>query len=159
MKWWKCQNQKKVKILKCTKWKSHFLPLRPENAIPYRGRGTPHKRQNPKNAGPGGSEITKCRFYPFIWHFGHFWGFWVLSLFSLFLISIFIILVIFDFVDFVTFCVFHFFVFLMICIFWCFLSLFLVVINFWSFFVTNLGASMMTHFSPREPALPLSPFW
>jgi len=54
------------------KMKNSLFPLRPENTIPYGRRGTPWKPQNPKNAGPGGSEITKCRFYPFICHFGHF---------------------------------------------------------------------------------------
>jgi len=95
-KMYKSQNDQKVKI---NKTENSILPLRPENAIPYRGRGTPHKRQNPKNAGPGGSEITKCRFCPFIWHFDLFWGFLKMSLFSLFH---------FHFFTFSCFCVFLF---------------------------------------------------
>jgi len=74
------QNHKMVKMCKTqnaenaenVKMKKYDLPLRPENVIPYGRRGTPWKPQNPKNAGPGGSEITKCRFCPFICHFGHF---------------------------------------------------------------------------------------
>jgi len=119
-----------VKTAKCTKCESHKtwkytkwscdLPLRPENTIPYRGRGTPHKRQNPKNAGPGGSEITKCRFYPFICHFGHFGVFLKMSLFLLFFcwfwffhfftfwwfwfLSLFVFLCFSDFCHFFTFC-------------------------------------------------------
>ena len=83
----------------------HFLPLRNRGVIfglKTGSRGTPWNR---KNAGPGGSDFTKCRFWPFIWHFGLFR---VPHLFSLFL-SLF------------HFCIFTLFLFLC---FW-FLSLFL----------------------------------
>ena len=56
------QNGQNVKMVKVKKL---IFPLRAENTIPYGRRGTPWKPQNPKNAGPGGSEITKCRFCPF----------------------------------------------------------------------------------------------
>jgi len=58
----KIENEQSAEIMKVKKLN---LPLRPENTIPYGRRGTPWKPQNPKNAGPGGSEITKCRFCPF----------------------------------------------------------------------------------------------
>jgi len=64
-------------------------------------RGTPW---NSKNAGPGGSEFTKCRFWPFIWHFGLFQGG---SLFHTFL-SLFEILIL---------SLFHFFWFLILSLF------------------------------------------
>ena len=155
----KIENEQNMKMHKSEKL---IFPLRPKNAIPYGRRGTPWKPQNPKNAGPGGSEITKCRFWSFICHFGHFWGFLEMSLFSLFMI---LVLSLFDFF---TFCIllilslFDFFTFSCFCVllnFDQFLSFFVVVTVFVSIFVTKLGAQMMTHFSPREPALPLSPFW
>ena len=63
MKMHKMGNDENVKMMTVKKLS---LPLRPENTIPYGRRGTPWKPQNPKNAGPDGSEITKCRFCPFI---------------------------------------------------------------------------------------------
>jgi len=54
-----------AKMMEYTKLKMSLFPLRPKNPISYGRRGTPWKPQNPKNAGPGGSEITKCRFCPF----------------------------------------------------------------------------------------------
>jgi len=118
-------------------------------------RGTPW---NSKSAQPGGSDFAKCQKVPFKWHFGHFGVFHIFDVFSLFLI---LILSIFDHFNFVTFSLFHvflIFMFLMFCKFWWFLSLFYVCVSFVSLFVTNLGASMMTHFSPSITALPLSPF-
>jgi len=44
----------------------HFLPLRKGGSdfgLKTGSRGTPW---NSKNAGPGGSDFTKCRFWPFI---------------------------------------------------------------------------------------------
>jgi len=79
------------------------------------------------------------------------------TFFVFFQFCIFSILVIFDFLVFVTFSVFLIFSILMIFWFWWFLSDFCCWHQFWSFFVSNLGASMMTHFSPSIPALPLSP--
>jgi len=121
-------------------------------------RGTPW---NSKSAGPGGSDFTKCRFWPFIWHFGLFEGGSLFSLFlSLFHFSIFCILSLFHFLVFVTFSLFPFswfFLFLWFVDFWSFFVLFLVVDHFLSLFVTKLGASIMTHFSPSISALPLSP--
>jgi len=58
----KSEKHQNAKIYKSQKLN---LPLRVKNTIPYGRRGTPWKPQNPKNAGPGGSEITKCRFCPF----------------------------------------------------------------------------------------------
>jgi len=52
----------------------HFLPLRMRGSIfglKTGSRGTPW---NSKSAGPGGSDFTKCHFWPFIWHFGVFEG-------------------------------------------------------------------------------------
>jgi len=120
-KWWKCKN------VNFTKMKKLNLPLRPENAIPYGRRGTPWKPQNPKNAGPGGSEITKCRFYPFICHFGHFWPFSEMSLFSLFWFCILSFLMIFDFLILSLFVFCHFFTFS------CF-SVLMIFVDFLSFF-------------------------
>ena len=43
----------------------HFLPLRNRGVdfgLKTGSRGTPW---NSKNAGPGGSDFTKCRFWPF----------------------------------------------------------------------------------------------
>ena len=59
------QNDENVQIMKTRKCENVQIEmskftLRPENTIPYGRRGTPWKPQNPKNAGPGGSEITKC---------------------------------------------------------------------------------------------------
>jgi len=57
------------------RWKwSCVLPLRNRGVnfgLKTGSRGTPW---NSKNAGPGGSEFTKCRFWPFKWHFGVFRG-------------------------------------------------------------------------------------
>jgi len=52
----------------------HFLPLRMRGSIfglKTGSRGTPW---NSKSAGPGGSDFTKCQFWPFKWHFGVFRG-------------------------------------------------------------------------------------
>jgi len=96
----------------------HFLPLRKGGSdfgLKTGSRGTPW---NSKNAGPGGSEFTKCRFWPFIWHFGLFEGgsffhtFFTLFNFlilSLFLFLRFLILSLFVFLCFSEFC--HFFTF------------------------------------------------
>ena len=84
-------------------------------------RGTPW---NSKNAGPGGSDFTKCGFWPFIWHFGvfeggslfhcffHFFMILILSLFPLFhflLFHFFWFLCFSDFCHFFTFCWFSWF--------------------------------------------------
>jgi len=85
---------------------------------------------------------------------GEFW-----HTFSVFDFSILSFLSLFHFLHFVTFSLFLIFSILMIFTFWWFLVNFCVWHYFWSFFDTKLGASMMTHFSPSKPALPLSPFW
>jgi len=122
-------------------------------------RGTPW---NSKSAGPGGSDFTKCRFWSFKWHFGVFGVPPLFSLFlSLFQFCIFTILSLFCFSDFVTFSlflIFHFFLFLCFDEFWSIFVIFYCCDVFLSLFVSNLGASMMTHFSSSIPALPLSPF-
>jgi len=70
---------------------------------------------------------------------------------------------IFSLLHFILFCVLSLFLFFWFLLFlhfvdFCqFLSLFIVVDDFWSIFVTKLGASTMTHFSPSISALPLSP--
>jgi len=96
-------------------------------------RGTPWNR---KNAGPGGSDFTKCRFWSFKWHFGHFGGgvnFWCFFHFFTFLIS-----------HFCNFCIFwfcwicHFFDFVDFHVFvisW-FLINFVDFLLLWCFFVT-----------------------
>jgi len=121
-------------------------------------RGTPW---NSKSAGPGGSDFAKCQFWSFIWHFGHFGGVSIFDTFlTLFHFSIFIILLIFDFLLFVTFDDFWI---LSILVFSCFDDFCQFLINFccwhhfWSIFVSNLGASIMTHFSSSKPALPTIP--
>jgi len=74
----------------------HFLPLRNggvDFGLKTGSRGTPW---NSKNAGPGGSDFTKCRFCPFIWHFGHFGGVSIFdtffTLFNIFILSLFHVL-------------------------------------------------------------------
>jgi len=151
------QNMKTHKMVKSQIMKLTFFTLRmPTRVFGLRigSRGTPW---NSKMPGPGGSDFAKCQKVPFIWHFGLFRVFDIFDVFSLFHFFILLIFVDFDFVTFSLFLVFHFFLFLMICIFWCFLSLFCVRDEFWSIFVSVLGASMMTHFSPSIPALSLSP--
>jgi len=121
-------------------------------------RGTPW---NSKNAGPGGSEFTKCRFWSIIWHFGHFGGVSIFDTFlSLFQFCIFTILSLLCFSDFVTFWVFmilSIFSFSAFHEFWWFLVNFCCWHRFWVIFVSKLSASMMTHFCSGKPALPLSP--
>jgi len=58
---------------------------------------------------------------------------------------------------FLTFSDFPVFPLLMIYDFWSFFVIFYCWVDFWSLFVSKLGAWFMTHFCPREPALPLSP--
>jgi len=139
----------------------HFLPLRMGGSffgLKTGSRGTPW---NSKNAGPGGSDFTKCRFWSIIWHFGHFGGVSIFDTFlSLFQFCIFTILSLFHFLNFVTFWLFMIFMFLMIfdfTDFWSIFVIFHVGDQFVSLFVSNLGASVMTHFSPSISALPLSP--
>jgi len=121
-------------------------------------RGTPW---NSKNAGPGGSEFTKCRFWPFIWHFGVFRGGSIFdTFFTLFHDLHFITFSLFAFYHFcifVTFYIFSILAFLCFVEFWWFLSNFCVWHHFWSIFVSVLGAWIMTHFSPGVPALPTIP--
>jgi len=94
-------------------------------------RGTPWNR---KNAGPGGSDFTKCRFWSIIWHFGHFGGgviFW--PFFTLFHFSILSLFHDFDFLHFITFSLFLIFSILAFSCFvdFCqFLSLFYAVDQF-----------------------------
>jgi len=139
----------------------HFLPLRmggSDFGLKTGSRGTPW---NSKNAGPGGSDFTKCHFWPFIWHFGVFEGGSIFdTFFIIFHFSVLSLFDDFDFLSFVTFRVFvffHFFLFLCFDDFCHFLTLFCCWHQFWSIFVSKLGASIMTHFSPSIPVLPLSP--
>jgi len=74
----------------------------------------------------------------------HFLTFMILSLFHFF-----------SFDDFITFSVFSI---LMIFNFWWFLIIFCCWHQFWSIFVTILGAWFMTHFFSSKRLLPLSPF-
>jgi len=122
------------KMWKCTK-RDHDLPLRMRGSffgLKTGSRGTPW---NSKSAGPGGSEFTKCRFCPFIWHFGVFEGG---SIFDTFLIT-------FSRFQFLSF--YHFFTFLILSLlmifnfvdFWCFLSfhdfdVFHCFLRFWFIF-------------------------
>jgi len=76
----------------------HFFTLRNEGVdfgLKTGSRGTPW---NSKNAGPGGSDFTKCRFWPFKWHFGvfgvppffhYFWSFLTFSFYHFFWFCIF----------------------------------------------------------------------
>jgi len=93
----------------------HFLPLRKGGSdfgLRIGSRGTPW---NSKSAGPGGSDFTKCRFWPFIWHFGHFGGVSIFDTFlTLFHFSDFTLLLIFDFLVFMFLSLFGFCRFLMI---------------------------------------------
>jgi len=139
----------------------HFLPLRNRGSffgLKTGSRGTPW---NSKNAGPGGSDFTKCQFWSFKWHFGHFGRgviFW--PFFTLFHFLIFVNFDDFDFLHFVTFSVFlilMIFSFSAFLDFWWFLIIFYALTCFWSLFVVKLGAPMMTHFLSSKPALPLSP--
>jgi len=129
-KTWKChftqkhENTQKLKCKKCQNGENEKcdLPLRPENTIPYRGRGTPHKPQNVKMPPPAPTENTKCQKVPFIWHFGHFGVFLKMSLFSLFHFWFFTFYTfsLFWFSDFV---IFHVFVILWFLLFLWFLSI------------------------------------
>jgi len=108
-------------------WKrDHFLPLRKGGSdfgLKTGSRGTPW---NSKNAGPGGSDFTKCRFWPFKWHFGVFRGG---SIFDTF----FVIFWSFWFCHFLCFCIFwfcHFLTFSVLSIFVTFsLFAFLVILS------------------------------
>jgi len=100
------------------------LPLRNEGVIfglKTGSRGTPWNR---KNAGPGGSDFTKCRFWSFKWHFGLFrvppffslffdiFNFFILSLFLFLhfsLLSLFLIFWFSGFYCFLSFCHFSWF--------------------------------------------------
>jgi len=106
---WKSTKRTNAKTWKCEKC-DHDLPLRPENTIPYRGRGTPHKPQNAKMPPPAPTENTKCQKVPFICHFGHFWGFLRMSLF-LIIFTLFMFLSLFAFSDFCVLSLFVFFCF------------------------------------------------
>jgi len=129
-----CHFHKNTKTSKSTKWKSekswkcvkkHQKKGGSNFGLKTGSRGTPWNR---KNAGPGGSDFTKCRFWSFKWHFGLFQGgvnFWCFFHFFTFLISHFSDFCIFWFCHFFTFL--HFIDFLIFCIFW-----------FWSIFVTFL---------------------
>ena len=103
-KCWKCTNQKTAKW-----WKRDYdLPLRSEGVdfgLKNGSRGTPW---NWKTPGPGGSENTKCQFWPFIWHFDHFGG---TSIFDTFFVMIYDF-VFFHFLMIFIFCVLLIFVFL-----------------------------------------------
>jgi len=109
--------------MKCANHKMcNFLPLRNRGVdfgLKTGSRGTPW---NSKNAGPGGSDFTKCRFWPFKWHFGLFQGgsifdtflslfhFSILSLLSLlcfYILSLFLFLWFSDFWWFSCFCWFY----------------------------------------------------
>jgi len=102
-------------------------------------RGTPW---NSKNAGPGGSDFTKCRFCPFKWHFGLFQGgslfhtffvtFYGFAFYHFFHFYTFLILSLFHFFWFLDFC--HFYTFM---IFDTFLSIFMLMINFCHFLCLN----------------------
>jgi len=83
---------------------------------------------------------------------GEFW-----HTFSDFHFLTFMILSLFQFFSFVTFSHFDDFHILVIFWFWWFLIIFCCWHQFWSIFVSNLSAPMMTHFSPSITALPLSP--
>jgi len=114
---WKWKNTKSDKMEKCKTEKcGQNSPSDPPHVIfglRIGSRGTP---RDWKNAGPGGSDFAKCRFWSIIWHFGHFGGgslfhtflvtFWFFSFitFPLFAFSPFS-----DFVDFDEFHNFHFF--------------------------------------------------
>jgi len=108
----KCVNRKMIKCTKCVKkqWKkggSNF-------GLKTGSRGTPWNR---KNAGPGGSDFTKCRFWSFKWHFGlfqggvnfwcffHFLHFMILAFCWFLILLIFVFCHFFCFSDFVDFCV------------------------------------------------------
>ena len=111
-------------------------------------RGTPWNR---KNAGPGGSDFAKCRFWSFKWHFGLFQGgsifdtFFTLfhfSLLSLFLFFTFLILSLFVFFWFSWFC--RFWCFLHFHDFWWFLSIF---DHFLSLFLVSCWVPVFVTFS------------
>jgi len=90
-------------------------------------RGTPW---NSKNAGPGGSEFTKCRFWPFKWHFAIFRGG---SIFDTFFVAF----CGFSFLLFLCFSVFLILSLFLFFWFWWFSHFlhFLIFDDFWSFFV------------------------
>jgi len=120
----------------CKSWKrDHFLPLRMRGSffgLKTGSRGTPW---NSKSAQPGGSDFTKCRFYPFKWHFGVFEGGRFLTLFLInFCVFSFVIFLTFVILHFVTFLTFS--ILLIFTVFWVlsFLSIFMFFSCFDLFF-------------------------
>jgi len=115
----------------------HFLPLRMRGSdfgLKTGSRGTPW---NSKSAQPGGSDFTKCRFWPFKWHFGVFGGVSIfdtfLSLFHFFILSLFHILhfSVFSILSLFQFC--HFLMIFEFCHFWWFSHFFIILIYFLTF--------------------------
>jgi len=116
----KLKKWKSDKIIKVRKWKSEKVcqnspsdPPHVDFGLRIGSRGTP---RDWKSAGPGGSDFAKCRFWPFIWHFGLFEGgsifdtFFVIFWFFTFItFSLFVFCAFSRFCDFSDFDVFHFF--------------------------------------------------
>ena len=127
------------KMVKCAK-RDQFSPSAMGGSffgLKTGSRGTPW---NSKSAQPGGSDFTKCRFWPFKWHFGLFQGG---SIFDHFFVIFwcckfchFLYFCIFCFSDFITFSVLSIFD-----VFWVlsFLSLFHVFYYFDLFFNFSKG--------------------
>ena len=140
------------KTWKCTKWKmwktwkrefhQHDLPLRmwgPFFGLKTGSRGTPW---NSKSAGPGGSENTNCRFWPFKWHFALFRGGSIFDTFfdQLFMFCIFMFLMILHFRVLSLFTLFwfsRFYCFSVLLNFNHFLYFFLLMTNFCHFLLSN----------------------
>jgi len=115
----KSTKSENVKVKKVTKCKSRKVktcqnspsdPPHVDFGLRIGSRGTP---RDWKNAGPGGSDFAKCRFWPFKWHFTLFWPpliFWHFSSFSFYHFFCFCILAFYHFLCFMCFGDFSLFV-------------------------------------------------
>jgi len=153
-------------MIKCTKWKTGNVKNWSKNS---EKRGVSISALKPGPVVPPGIEKTPdqaARISQSV-TFGHLSDILAIlggvSFFDLFLCFSLFHFVDFDdfqfssFVTFSLFLIFWFFMFFCFDDFCHFFVIFYVWDDFWSLFVTKLGASMMTHFSPSVPALPLSP--
>ena len=125
----------------------HF---RPKNRVPW----YPLELKKCRTRRLGFHKVSKSAIYLTFWPFSGFWHFWC---FFTFLVFDFVTFWWFQFCAFCHFLCFSLFPVFVFCHFLSFFVIFCVSDEFWSIFVTNLSAPMMTHFLSSKPALPLSP--
>ena len=146
-------NLKKVKMQNCVKIlrllpPMSFSALKPGPVVP------PGIEKVPNQAARISQSVKKCHLSDILGFLrgGRFFD--VFFTFSWFQIYHFSDFCIFEFCHFLCFLIF---LILSLFNFWWFLSKFYCCDEFLIIFVSKLGASTMTHFSPSKPALPLSP--